>query len=116
MSDDYLECPCCGDDGAVSDAAGFFHDGQPLICGCSGCVSVDEDGDAWINVLWLGVRNRVDYRERRFLLEPLEAFRWAVMNRMGGLLHAPLSFSPTSLNPYFATANRSTGPVSRQAI
>lgn len=46
---DYIECPCCGDDGAVSDSAGLFFDGQPLICGCRGWVSVDEDGAAWIN-------------------------------------------------------------------
>jgi hypothetical protein len=44
----YLECPCCGDDGAVSDADGLFYDGQPLICGCAGSISVDEE-DAWIN-------------------------------------------------------------------
>lgn len=43
-----LECPCCGDDGAVS-ANGEFYDGQSLICGCVGSVSVDEDGEAWIN-------------------------------------------------------------------
>lgn len=45
----YLECPCCGDDGAESDAAGLFYDGQSLICGCVGWVSVDEDGEVWIN-------------------------------------------------------------------
>jgi hypothetical protein len=45
----YLECSCCGDDGAASDGEGCFYDGQALICGCPGWVSVDEDGDAWIN-------------------------------------------------------------------
>lgn len=45
----YLECPCCGDDGAASDGEGSFRDGQTLICGCPGLVSVDEDGEAWIN-------------------------------------------------------------------
>jgi hypothetical protein len=45
----FLECPCCGDDGALSDAEGYFADGQPLICGCAGSVSVDEDG-CWINI------------------------------------------------------------------
>ena len=54
MTDDrrqcmYLECPCCGDDGAVSDAEGYFYDGQPLICGCVGLVSVSDDEDPWIN-------------------------------------------------------------------
>lgn len=44
-----LECPCCGDDGAVSDDCGMFFDGQRLICGCAGHVSVSEDDDAWIN-------------------------------------------------------------------
>ena len=46
---DYLECPCCGDDGAVSDSAGLFRDGQALICGCPGWVSVGEDDYPWIN-------------------------------------------------------------------
>lgn len=46
---DFLECPCCGDDGAVSNDRGEFYDGQGLICGCNGSVSVDEDGEAWIN-------------------------------------------------------------------
>ena len=45
----YLECPCCGDNGAASDGEGSFYDGQELICGCAGWVSVDEDGEAWIN-------------------------------------------------------------------
>ena len=45
MSRTYLECPCCGDDGAESDEAGYFHDGQSLICGCPGWVSVDSEGD-----------------------------------------------------------------------
>lgn len=46
----YLECPCCGDDGAASDGEGYFFDGQSLICGCVGWVSVDpEESEAWIN-------------------------------------------------------------------
>ncbi len=45
----YLECPCCGDDGAESDDGGEFYDGQPLICGCVGLVSVDSETDPWIN-------------------------------------------------------------------
>ena len=50
----YLECPCCGDDGAMADpSTGYFTDGQPLICGCAGWVSVvsDHHGDdgVWIN-------------------------------------------------------------------
>ena len=45
----YLECPCCGGDGAESDDDGNFYDGQSLICGCPGLVSVDEDEAAWIN-------------------------------------------------------------------
>lgn len=44
----YLECPCCGDVGAESDLNGHYYDGQPLVCGCDGCVSVDED-DVYIN-------------------------------------------------------------------
>jgi hypothetical protein len=48
---DYLECPCCGDEGAVSDAEGLFTDEQALICGCPGHVSVSEDEGpyVWIN-------------------------------------------------------------------
>jgi hypothetical protein len=38
-----LECPCCGDDGAYADPNGQFADGQPLVCGCDGHVTVDED-------------------------------------------------------------------------
>lgn len=46
----YLECSCCGEEGAVSDTAGLFFDGQHLICGCPGLVSVEPDDDtAWIN-------------------------------------------------------------------
>ena len=44
----YLECPCCGCEGAESQHDGLFSDGQALICGCPGWVSVDED-EAWIN-------------------------------------------------------------------
>ena len=50
----YLECPCCGDDGAASDGEGLFFDGQPLICGCAGHVMIDD----------------ADY-------EPAEAYIWA---------------------------------------
>ena len=45
----YLECPCCGDDGAVADEEGCFTDGQPLICGCPGWVSVDSENEPIIN-------------------------------------------------------------------
>ncbi len=48
IEEQYLECPCCGCDGAKSDADGYFTDGQPLLCGCSGWVSVSED-DVFIN-------------------------------------------------------------------
>jgi hypothetical protein len=44
-----LECPCCGGIGAEANAAGEFVDGQPLVCGCPGWVSVDEDDGPWIN-------------------------------------------------------------------
>ena len=39
----FLECPCCGDDGAEADADECFTDGQGLLCGCNGWVSVTED-------------------------------------------------------------------------
>ena len=45
----YIECPCCGCEGAESDCDGMFYDGQQLICLCPGWVSVDEDGESWIN-------------------------------------------------------------------
>jgi hypothetical protein len=44
-----LECPCCGDDGCESNDRGEFFDGQSLTCGCPGWVTVEEDGEAWIN-------------------------------------------------------------------
>lgn len=45
----FLECPCCGDDGAESDRDGVFEDGQLLICGCAGWVSLDTESEPWIN-------------------------------------------------------------------
>lgn len=46
----YLECPCCGDEGAESDEDGCFTDGQPLMCGCVGHVSAAaDDEDPWIH-------------------------------------------------------------------
>ena len=44
-----LECPRCGCDGAFADADGCFTDGQSLVCGCPGMVSVDSESDPWIN-------------------------------------------------------------------
>ena len=44
-----LECPCCGDDGAVSDAEGCFYDGQSLVCGCPGHVSCDSESEPYIS-------------------------------------------------------------------
>ena len=38
----FLECPCCGCEGAESDDEGMFFDGQLLICGCPGHVYIDE--------------------------------------------------------------------------
>lgn len=48
---DYLECPCCGDVGVEPNAEGDYVDGQTLICGCPGWVSVSdgEDESCWIN-------------------------------------------------------------------
>ena len=43
-----IKCPCCGDVGAEADEHGLFVDGQSLICGCAGWLSVTED-DAWVN-------------------------------------------------------------------
>jgi hypothetical protein len=44
-----LECPCCGDVGAIADADGLFADGQKLVCGCAGWVSVDAESEPFIN-------------------------------------------------------------------
>ena len=52
MTDEHvtcLECPCCGCEGAFADEDGRFYDGQPIVCGCTGHISVDEDGDAWVD-------------------------------------------------------------------
>jgi hypothetical protein len=49
MADDYLECPCCGDVGAEPHTDGDYYDGDPLLCGCNGSVSLDEEG-AWIRI------------------------------------------------------------------
>jgi hypothetical protein len=55
---DGLECDCCGDVGAYPDANGCYSDGQELICGCPGWVSIDDAGAdpaehaAWINNDW----------------------------------------------------------------
>ena len=39
----YLECPCCGCEGAESDDEGLFYEDQPTLCGCAVWVSVDDD-------------------------------------------------------------------------
>jgi hypothetical protein len=50
----FIECPCCGALGATADSGGEYWDGQALVCGCDGAVSVDDAGPgapvAWINV------------------------------------------------------------------
>ena len=45
----YLECPCCGEEGAEADEDGLFTDGQPLICGCAGCVTCDSENEPEVN-------------------------------------------------------------------
>jgi len=50
QTESYLECPCCGDDGAESDEQGLFADGDSLICGCNGWVSVDRETDPYITL------------------------------------------------------------------
>ncbi len=46
----YLECPCCGAEGAESNERGLYYDGQPLTCGCNGIVSCDAESDAYVSV------------------------------------------------------------------
>ena len=45
MSDDYLECPCCGYAGALPDdyeqGTPLYEEGSGLRCGCAGGVSSD---------------------------------------------------------------------------
>ena len=48
----YLECPCCGDEGAES-ADGLFDDKQALLCGCPGHVVVDDDEDPPLARIWI---------------------------------------------------------------
>ncbi len=48
-SNDYLECPCCGDVGAVPDSRELYWDGQSLLCGCEGSISCDSETEPWIN-------------------------------------------------------------------
>lgn len=47
-----LDCPCCGADVAArADDDGYFYDGQLLLCGCKGHVSMDaEDLDPFVSV------------------------------------------------------------------
>lgn len=45
-----LECPCCGDVGAVADSDGRFWDGQELVCGCPGQVSCDVETEPDISI------------------------------------------------------------------
>lgn len=42
--DSYLECPCCGDIAAV----GLMGDGDDLLCGCVGSVSVDGEAAPYV--------------------------------------------------------------------
>lgn len=42
----YLECPCCGEEGAFPT---MYEDGDPTICGCGGQVSADGEG-AYISI------------------------------------------------------------------
>lgn len=50
MPVEYLECPCCGDEGAESDANGYFLDGQKLICACNGNVCCDSETEPYVLV------------------------------------------------------------------
>jgi hypothetical protein len=46
---DYLECPCCGGEGAEPDAEGMYADGQGTTCGCPGYVVVDSETPPYIS-------------------------------------------------------------------
>lgn len=45
-----LSCTCCGDVAAVADDDGEFTDGQPLECGCSGWVAVEEGSPPVVHI------------------------------------------------------------------
>lgn len=45
-----IECTCCGDIGAVSNAEGYYYDGQKLVCGCVGAVSCDAETEPYISI------------------------------------------------------------------
>jgi hypothetical protein len=58
----YLECPCCGEEGAEADKDGMFTDGQPLICGCDGNVTCDNENEPEINAYDCVCRRGIDAR------------------------------------------------------
>lgn len=45
----WLECPCCGDTALDDPGGDGYLDGTPIECGCPGWVSVEPDGEAWVN-------------------------------------------------------------------
>jgi hypothetical protein len=42
----YLECPCCGDEGAFPT---LYEDGDPTVCGCGGTIKADGE-EAYISI------------------------------------------------------------------
>ena len=46
-----IECPCCGDDACYGQDGELVTDGQPLMCGCKGHMSVDSESEpeAWVD-------------------------------------------------------------------
>jgi hypothetical protein len=42
----YIECPCCG----CEAGHGNVEDGQPLLCGCAGHISVDSESEPCVFV------------------------------------------------------------------
>lgn len=49
MNDWTMECPCCGYDAAHGMKGELVSDGQELLCGCKGWISVDSESEPSVN-------------------------------------------------------------------
>ena len=71
-----LECPCCGSIAATEP----FVDGQPLLCGCEGQVSVDGETEPWANGCDCTCGG-LSATEKRARIAELEAHDWIETDR-----------------------------------
>jgi len=49
VTDNYLECPCCGLEAAFPDEDGCYYDGQETVCECVGLVVACDESQAYIS-------------------------------------------------------------------